>query len=121
MRKHVQSSSCENPSNRRTRFHQVGLVAIIAALASLAAPASTALAAPGWQSISRMNLVFSEYGGPTTIGTTADEDIYVYCQKTGTWNWQLYVWVPSLNSNGWIRVEDLTGYTNPIPDLGLCE
>jgi hypothetical protein len=83
------------------------------------APAFTTQSA-GWIWTARQNLVFSEYGGPTTIGSTAEEYVYAYCQQDGAWGWQTYAWVPSLEAAGWIRNGDLTGYTNPIPGLDGC-
>jgi hypothetical protein len=74
----------------------------------------------GWLHVDRWTAVFSEYGGPTTIGSTADELIYAYCQHDGSWGWQTYAWVPSLQVAGWLRNGDITGYTNPIPGLDYC-
>lgn len=76
--------------------------------------------AQGWIWVNRQNIVFSEYGGPTSIGSTAFEYIYAYCQHDGIWGWQTYAWVPSLNSAGWLRNGDITGYTNPIAGLDYC-
>jgi hypothetical protein len=81
---------------------------------------TTAVPAQGWLWVGRWQPVFSAYGGPSTIGTTADEMIYAYCQHNGLWGWQTYAWVPSLNSYGWLRNIDITGYTDPIFGLDLC-
>jgi hypothetical protein len=86
--------------------------------AETAAPAS--VQAQGWLWVSRWQTVFTTYGGPSVLGTTADELIYAYCQHDGIWGWQTYAWVPSLNAAGWLRNGDITGYTNPIANLDVC-
>lgn len=75
---------------------------------------------PGYIWVSRWQTVFSTYGGPSSIGSTADEMIYAQCQHNGIWGWQTYAWVPSLNSWGWLRNGDITGYTDPIWWLDVC-
>lgn len=79
-----------------------------------------AVPAQGWYWINRWQIVFSQYGGPSSIGWTADEMIYLYCQHNGIWGWQTYAWVPSLNQAGWIKNGDITGYTDPIAGLEVC-
>ena len=74
----------------------------------------------GWVQVGVQNLVFSEYGGPSTIGSTQAESIYLYCQQDGAWGWWTLAYVPSLNSYGWLRNGDITGYTNPIWGLDYC-
>lgn len=80
----------------------------------------TAVPQPGYIWVARQNIVFSEYGGPTSIGSTAEEMIYAQCQHNGIWGWQTYAWVPSLNSWGWLRNGDITGFTDPIWWLDVC-
>jgi hypothetical protein len=76
--------------------------------------------AQGWLWVNRWQTVFTTYGGPSVLGSTADEFIYAYCQHDGIWGWQTYAWVPSLNAAGWLRNGDITGYTNPIANLDVC-
>jgi hypothetical protein len=85
-----------------------------------AAHSSSEAKSQGWIWTPRQALVFSAYGGPTTIGSTADELIYAYCQHDGTWGFQTYAWVPSLSAYGWIRNGDITGFTGPIAGLDYC-
>ncbi|RSM43814.1 hypothetical protein DMA12_18250 [Amycolatopsis balhimycina DSM 5908] len=80
----------------------------------------TAVPQPGYIWVARQNIVFSEYGGPSSIGSTAAEMIYAQCQHNGIWGWQTYAWVPSLNSWGWLRNGDITGFTDPIWWLDVC-
>jgi hypothetical protein len=80
----------------------------------------TAVPQPGYIWVARQNIVFSQYGGPSSIGSTADEMIYAQCQHNGSWGWQTYAWVPSLNSWGWLRNGDITGFTDPIWWLDVC-
>jgi hypothetical protein len=109
----------------------VGLALTSAALttgsasAAVAQPATVSMQTQsvlgsGWYPVGVQNLVFSEYGGPTTIGSTQAEYIYLYCQQDGTWGWWTLAFVPSLQSYGWIRNGDITGYTNPIWGLNYC-
>jgi hypothetical protein len=95
-----------------------GSASAVSAATTAATPA--AVPAQGWLWVGRWQPVFSAYGGPSTIGTTADEMIYAYCQHNGLWGWQTYAWVPSLNSYGWLRNGDITGYTDPILGLDVC-
>lgn len=87
---------------------------------TVAERADFAAQAQGWVWVNRWNVTFSAYGGPSSIGWTADESIYLYCQQDGIWGWWTYAWVPSLNSWGWLRNGDITGYTNPIAGLDYC-
>jgi hypothetical protein len=70
----------------------------------------TATLQPGYLWVSRWQTVFSTYGGPSSIGSTADEMIYAQCQHNGTWGWQTYAWVPSLNSWGRLRNGDIVRF-----------
>jgi len=74
----------------------------------------------GWIYVTYSSVVFSEYGGPSSIGSTGADWIYLYCQHDGPWGWWSYAWVPALNSYGWVRNGDVTGYTNPISWLNVC-
>lgn len=100
----------------------LGATGVSAAAESTTAVETAAQAAPqpGHIAVRRQNVVFSEYGGPTSIGSTAEEVIYAHCQANGIWGWYTYAWVPSLNSWGWLRNGDITGLTGPIWWLDLC-